>query len=164
MKKRKHLIFDILHFTFSQDTGVTLIEVLLAVVLIGVLSAALIQLGITALKGANTGKMRSVAVELTKEGIEKARVERDQNSETFFASYNGFYSLDGGIFFGPQAITSRDDVKGNGTFSPNGYPTYFRVIEFSSGTTQKTVTVTTYWQEGSSYNYVDMATVLTKWR
>ena len=150
--------------TTTNQHGVTLIEVLLAVVLIGILSAALIQLGITALKGANTGKMRSVAVELTKQAIEQSRAVRDQNSETFFSTYNGFYSLDAGIFFGPQSITSRDDVKGNGTFSPNGYSTYFRVIEFSSGITQKDVIVTTYWQEGSSYNYVDMATVLTKWR
>ncbi|MBM4401768.1 MAG: prepilin-type N-terminal cleavage/methylation domain-containing protein [Candidatus Cloacimonetes bacterium] len=151
-------------FTFPTQRGVTLIEVLLAVVLIGILSAALIQLGITALKGANAGKMRSVAVELTKQGLEAARAKRDENSSAFFAQSDGFYRYTGSAF---EPISGTEPVMpaDKDPYAVTGFTNYYRVIHFETTATDTiTVTVKTYWQEGGSYNSVDMATVLTKWR
>lgn len=152
------------HQPLTSTRGVTLIEVLLAVVLIGILSAALIQLGITALKGANTGKMRSVAVEFTKEGLEAARAARDQDSETFFNFADGYYKYDG-VSFTKLNEPANPPTMPDNNYAVSGFTSYYRVIHFETTATNTiTVTVKTYWQEGSSYNYVDMATVLTKWR
>lgn len=145
----------------TSQRGVTLIEVLLAVVLIGVLSAALIQLGITALKGANTGKMRSVAVELTKEALEAARAARDQNSNSFFSLTSGYYNYNGTSF---SRVSGTAPTMPDANYAVSGHANYYRVIQFTATANRMDVTVTTYWQEGGSYNSLDMATVLTKWR
>ena len=105
--------------------------------------------------------MRSVAVGLTKQGLEAARAARDQGSDSFFSLTSGYYNYNGTSF---GRISGTVPTMPDNNYAVSGHVNYYRVIQFTASAVRMDVTVTTYWQEGSSYNYVDMATVLTKWR
>lgn len=144
----------------SNQRGVTLVEVLLAVALVVILVAALSQLGITALRTADAGRSRVTAIGLTRETIEAARSLRDQDSDNFFLINSGYYTYDGSFSF--VSATAPSDP-----YTPYQVPNFdnfFRVIQFTRSADKMDIDVTTYWKEHGSYPKVVNATTLTRWR
>jgi Tfp pilus assembly protein PilV len=124
-----------------NNRGQTLIEVVTSLGLIMIVVAALVGLGVVALKTSSSSRNRTVAAKLAGEGMEMARSVRDQGS--------------------------LDDV--NATNLPNdsatvGGDVFTRTWTITGDSSKKTVVVGVSWPESGGTKSVQISGFLTDWR
>ncbi len=152
--------------------GLTLIEVVLAGALLGLIIGALVGLGVSSLRSADSGKKRGVALQLTKAAIEQARVERDEDSENLFSNFSsGYYRLASSEFVATGDVEEPQPPNLEG-YTVDNFPGFYRVVRFDfsdsdSDNNSDTLSlwVKTYWREpGNVFRHVTLSSVLTRWR
>lgn len=153
----------------SNSFGLSLIEVLLAVALTTLVVGVLIHVGVTSLRTADAGRMRSVAISLAREGVEALRSFRDQKG--FDYVNEGNYKLDCGPNF--CEFSELSPITGGFDEDPDSYnlsppyESFYREIIITvtdpEGET-KSVEANVYWEQHGRYVKVSSITYLTRWR
>lgn len=152
----------------NNQSGITLIEVLLTIGLIGLIGAALVRLGSTALTASDAGRARAVATQLADEGLEAARAKRDQAGSSFFGMSAGNYSYDRGGSGNLEVINTACDPT---AFSPHAdcavpnHDGFYRVISIAFPSSDKANVISyVFWNQDGTWSKVVNSTVLTQWR
>lgn len=144
----------------KKNAGLTLVEIILSVTLLGLIGTALTALGITALRTADATRRRSIAAEYSKEALEAVRSIRDQQGWQNFAANLGNFCLDNtsGRFF---------LISAGGSPCPavSGYTRTITISNVSppNSNQRKVLIVTSYDERGAQMN-VSLNTLLTNWR
>lgn len=150
----------------SSQNGLTLIEILLMVTLIGLVALALGQLSVVSVKSADAARSRLTANELARQALELARGQRDSNTSTFF-TLNGYYSIDASNNFAPQS--SACGVPPCLVYQVPGvaYQTFYREVKIDQNTpsaNKSTIIVKVYYQQRGVYDNIVLQTILSNWR
>lgn len=148
----------------NSQTGLSLIEVLLAVALITLVTTSLLVLGVTSLRTADAGRARAIATEFNKEAIEAARAQRDENASALL-NLDGYYAYDGStstFIFRSATQPSIPSIIANYEVSTGYYCVIF--FEPNVSRTKSTITASTYWNQHGNYPKITSSTYLTKWR
>lgn len=149
-----------------NQKGLTLIEILLTVALIGLVAAALGQLSVVSIKTADAARSRTTANELAKQATELARSQRDSNPTAFFA-LSGYYLVDGSNNFAPQGSACGTPPCPNFQVPGAAYQTFYREVKIDQNTpstNQSTVTVKVFYQQRGVYDSIVLQTILSNWR
>lgn len=155
-----------------NQKGLTLIEILLMVALIGLVAAALGQLSVVSIKTADAARSRTTANELAKQATELARSQRDSDPTNFF-SLNGYYLIREDNSFEPQSnaacINPPDcsDLRSEYRVPGTAYQTFYREVRIQKDLPtagQSTVTATVYYQQRGIYDKIILQTKLSNWR
>ena len=94
--------------------GQTLIEVLVALGLIGVVATALAGLVVISMGGTRNSKNQNLATQYAQEGMEVIRQRRDNDYVAFRGIVTGTYCLDAGsITLNPDCTTANITANGN---------------------------------------------------
>lgn len=147
--------------------GLTLIEILLVVGLIGLVGAALVRLGTTALTASDAGRARAVATQLADEALELVRAMRDSNSSDFFAdSFIGtseeekcYRVSDWGGFSCPTSLSS---PASEAEVVQVSFKRYVKLKRLEPDKVK--VTAYVFWNQEGTWARVVLSTILTRWR
>ncbi|NTV31169.1 hypothetical protein HGA91_04310 [candidate division WWE3 bacterium] len=158
-----------------NNTGISLIEIVIAAGLLLLVGAALVQLGISSLRTADSSRTRAIALQLADESLEISRYIRDNDPNTFF-TLSGNYSINTTT----DAFTSSNCNPTSTPFSPpasnscevsmslSGAPiTFWRVVNIRNTTgltNAKDVTAYVFWNNEGTYSNVSTSTILTRWK
>jgi len=154
----------------QKPAGFTLIEILLAVGLILVIAAAMVQLGLTAMTTSDASRMRSIAIQLVDGALETARFERDDDPAGFFNLSGNRAINSANQFVATTCDPSSFSVPAPGdacvvTMSVGGASVdFYRVVNFSGGANSKEVTAYVFWDNRGNFSSVSNSTILTRWR
>ena len=123
----------------KKESGQSIVEVLIAFVIIVVILLALVRITVSSIRNANFSKNEAIATQHSQELIEEARDLREQNSETFF------------VEDGPCGKTDEISI--------------FRRSRtcILDGDTM-TVDVVVSWTDGSGIHQSELSTYLTDWK
>lgn len=161
----------------NRQSGVSLIEVVLAVGLLFVVVAALVRLGISTLNTSDTSRIRAITLQHANEVLDYARWLRDDGSTNIF-NYNGYYYWDRNPVNPPTALATCDlvpavvvDSECQFNINVNGANVeVWQIIEFDpsqlhgSPTNNSTeVKVTILWDNRGNYSRVETSSILTDW-
>ncbi|MCA9391848.1 hypothetical protein KC614_01420 [candidate division WWE3 bacterium] len=166
----------------SDEQGISLIELLLAVGLLLTVVTALVRLGIATLSTSDSARVRAVAQQFSDESLELARAARDQDSNGFFALSDGYYIYNStGGTLQPSNCDVGDwdgdasDFAGL-SISSDCYETrdvggsdigFYRVIGIKtrSGADDRYVGAFVYWDVNNTFHHEAVtSTILTQWR
>lgn len=171
--KRKEDKFFSTHIVFKKNRGQSLIEVMAALGVVAVVIVGIAILAFSSLRDVQHGRNRVQASRLVSEGLEQARVVRDQKGWSYFNSLSGCYKVDtssspwsmeplttcGGEYLSVplqqfrRAILLEDQNLEDPTI---GCP--------SPGCPGKKVTVTVFWEDAQGQQTSLASTILTKWK
>lgn len=144
----------------KNNSGLTLIEVILSVTLLGLIGTALATLGITALRTADAARRRSVAAEYSKEALEAVRSIRDQQGWQTFDDNLGDFCL--------ENATGRFNLRSDGDSRCRTLAGYSQKITIAETTptspNRRKVLVTTSYDERGVLMEVLLDSLLTNWR
>lgn len=156
------------------ETGLSLIEILLTIGLVGLVGAALIRLGTTALTASDAGRQRAVATQLADEALEAARAWRDGGGGDFFAAGDGLraYEDNGSAPINSADFPATTCNPDEGALDLNstcdvivGDATFYRVIDFTyPDALRANLTAYVFWNQQGTWTKVVSSTVLTQWR
>ncbi len=167
---------------YSQNNdGMSLIEVLIAVGLLVVVGAAMVQLGVVALTTSDASRVRSIALQLADESIEIARSVRDNDSASFFALTSlalgqKYFALPKGSTTFTPVLASRCDptstppkVHADCTLSGiavgSGTQDFYRIISLNPISDDRfELTAYVLWNNKGELSHVSTGTILTRWK
>ncbi len=139
----------------NGSAGQTLVEIVVSLGIVLLLIVGLIVATTAAVHTSEQGRMRSLAVQYTQEGLELARQLRDSDWSAF-ASRNGLWCLDGANTWTPGSISCPVNI--TNTFS--------RGVTFTwnAGASRMELTSTVVWQDSGTSRQSQITTYLTQWR
>ncbi|MFA7662349.1 MAG: prepilin-type N-terminal cleavage/methylation domain-containing protein [Patescibacteria group bacterium] len=177
---------------FKSQSGVTLIESLVAMMVITVGLVAILSLALSSLTRAKVSKEQIVATALVREGIEITRTIRDTNwlqdigcwsvngcglaDDLYALDYTNASSLDEAtrfsgdieefIFLDNDASILKENSESFYNHSSGDATIYRRVVQIEAGniTESKHIRCRVYWNARGKDFYVDAETILTNWR
>lgn len=152
--------------TFMNQKGLTLIEILLMVALIGLVAGALGQLSAVSIKTSDAARLRTTTNELARQATELARSQRDSNPAAFFA-LDGYYSVDAGNSFVLQTSACGTHPCAVYQVPGTAYQNFYREVRIQKNipsANKSTVTVKVYYSLRGVYDNVVIQTILTNWR
>ena len=140
-------IISELNFDPNQESGQSLLEVVIALAVALLVVIALVRLSVTSIRNATFAKNRALATRFAQEWIEETRQVRDE---------------EGGEFFDAQSANDCDDI-GN---DPDGRGIFNRTRDCTlSGDSQTmTVTVVVFWSDAQGDHSLELTTSLTNWK
>ncbi len=137
-----------------MNKGQTLIEAIIATLVVILLATGLISGTTAALKASQSARYRALGTKMAQEGIEIVRNKRDEG-------WNGFishYVLTDAV---PKTATENITItEGSLTFQFTRDIT----LTYTSGNQTTTVFVDVTWSEGSATRHAKAETILTNWR
>lgn len=136
--------------------GQTLVEVVVIIGVVVLLVTGLVAGTTTSLKSAQSGRVRSQAVSLATEALERVRSVRDQ-SWSALVGYAGLYCLGSDGVFTPSAGTCSVNIT-------DGENTFTRSVRFTWQDPKMVVTAVVVFIEGDSEKDVTLETYLTQWK
>lgn len=143
---------------YSNKKGQSLIEVVVAVGMIGMLLVAILALITLSLKNSRLAKAKTQAVALAQEGVELMRTYRDLSWTGLVAKADGnSYSL-------PLNWTINNSLTDICPVTFNINNLFRRCLVLSDATVNSVLlTVTVEWQEGNRWHQSQQATRLALW-
>lgn len=143
----------------TAQSGQTLVEAIIAIGVVVLLVTGLIAGTTASLKTSQSGRSRDQAVKLAEEGVEYARLLRDQSWSTL-SSYSGMYCYDASAQI-PLVATSTSSCDTKKTTADT---VYTRLMTFSGSGNSKTVVSTVSFVENAKIQSVTLTTLLTQWK
>jgi len=140
--------------------GQTLVELIIAVGVVGIVVMALISAVTASLRFSETSRFRSKGVKYAQEGIELARALRDSSPWTDFLAYSGAGSASWCL--NGSGVWSADS--GSGECPIEAGSTFWRKVDFTWNDPLMTVAVTVNWGQRNSISTVNLETNFTQWR
>lgn len=163
-----------------KEEGQTLIETLAAIALATVVIVAMVSLGIASQRNANFSRNTLLATKFSQEGAEAVRSIRDDGSRSAISScfgnttWDSFWSgqvlsLCGGTLFSLSFDSSLNKWNLAKNSTPEVIQTIFkRQVDISDAAatydSEKTVTVTVWWEDASGRHESKLIEKLTKWK
>jgi len=157
MKKTKNSIRNI-----RQDRGFTLLEILIAMLILTVAILSLVSVTVMVIKGNSLNKMRNTATTLAKDQLETLK----NTAQAGDASFNGIAPAPWSNVTGFPGYERQQDVTtitGNSSCTGSSAP-YACCTGATSGSCpdKKNVTIKVRWQWQGAYRNVTLNTVITQ--
>ncbi len=147
----------------GYQKGQTLIEVAAVMGIAVIVVAALVGLGLTAMRSSGYAKSRALSTELANEAIEAMRIKRDSSTDFGGDFTNGCYALGSG-----HRIVSGMVVCGN-VLDCSNFQTYESLkynisVSDSTNPSGKKVTATVCFTDSAGVHKTVVSTLLTEWQ